>query len=282
MDHGLVETFGFDAKWVGDDCVIADDDLAFEHIREPTVQMGDLFMLDSKTAALGDIASHLAQAIPPETEEHHPGPQGDISFLGNFGVLSELQKYLWEIQVNKGSHTKRILEEDLIPHMMEHHGALSVRALSVAPGVHQKFCSFAALIHLAKKLGIDDAREAREQKRALENVLPNPIEVLYFLEPMMALSPVQFLMPVSRFGSTWVFAGQAIKFLKQPALKNYLEVLTFQLDTRSRPNSLYGLTGLSGMKHENLCIFLEVLVDGLNNLFGWARDEVVLGNRTAG
>jgi len=130
-----------------------------------------------------------------------------VKVPGDLGILTDIYKIKYEFFLSRleKDEFKQRLVENILPYMEDELEAKYCCPVKIDPITQQSVYSLNKVMLLADEFDISEAEKLIFDRQSLDSILPTPLNVLSYLEPLLAFNPFAIALPLSRVGSNLYF-----------------------------------------------------------------------------
>jgi hypothetical protein len=267
----LREIWGFRPVRNGDDWVVLSTDPGLRAAARDVLHMQGPLSL--KQANRHRVAGKMTAWIPGRANE----------FLGNLAqtityayeedsALNRIYACRSRLATCRTEDVRTIIRDELLPFMIEM-DATEVYSVTVdiqRQGGVYTFSKFGLLI---KEYGFQDVERLVFERNALRGIIPNALNVLWYVNTLTRLAPIAFTLAVERGDCAWHFVG-AGAFVFQPSVR--CEGLFHQFMETISPVSeqsvILPAASMPLLTKDGAHVLLKVAVDAVNSVANFLND----------
>lgn len=220
------------------------------------------------------IIPELIRQIPEFSRNFNPDFSGTtIEISEGFGLIDQTNQHRNRLAVTTHAELFSHLKEQTLPLLMEKFDAKYVTGITIDAEKLQKYVSLAKILMLADHYhDVARVEDLVMNQRVLDNILPDAIEPLKYLDTLTRCSPMAMTLPIHRLECAWHFQSDAMWRFHHAAANGVIQEFMLSIYPLADLPGISGWSGLRRMSEKNIWRFLRSSVKGLNQLLGYICD----------
>ncbi|MFQ5915287.1 MAG: hypothetical protein ACE5JS_19125, partial [Nitrospinota bacterium] len=269
LDEQLSAAFGYKALRDGEDWVVPANDRALREGPKPPFEMHTQVTFEGKDPA--EIASELMNFVPSVPFDTTP-----LSSLPKvdpiFGILPEIADSRIALYLSSRTDAERILRDFLIPRMIDSFHSRAVIPITIDLVHQQRVLSLVKIALLFEKFDVPEAQNRVFNRRSFEGILPDPLEILGYVEALTRLSLLAFTLPLHRWACTWHFVGPAVAIVPHILTEGVFQNFLTEINPVGERPDLTGFDKFKNLDADDIWRYVRIVIGGLNRLLRFAND----------
>jgi hypothetical protein len=267
----LREIWGFRPVRDGDDWVVLDTDPALRAAPRDVLRMHGPLSL--KQANRHRLAGKMIAWIPGRANELLDRLGQTVTYeYEEDSALDRIYACRSRLATCRTEDVRTIVRDALLPFMIEM-DVTEVYGVTVDIQYQGSIYTFSKFGLLIKEYGLQDVERLVFEREALKGILPNALNVLWYVNTLTRLAPIAFTLAIERGDCAWHFVGSGA-FVFQPSVscEGLFHQFTQAISPVSERSVILPSASLPTLTKDGAHVFLRVVVNAVNSIARFLND----------
>jgi len=267
----LRKIWGFRPVRDGDDVVVLDTDPALRAAPRDVLRIHGPLSL--KEANRHKLAGKMIVWIPGQANEFFDGLAETVTYsYEEDSALNRIYACRSRLATCQTQDVRTIVRDELLPFMVEME-VTEVYGVTVDIQHQGSIYTFSKFGLLIKEYGFHQVEQLVFERNALTGILPNALNVLWYVNTLTRLAPIAFTLAIERGDCAWHFVGPGA-FAFQPSVRceGLFHQFTEAISPVSERSVILPAASLPTLTKDGAHIVLEVAVNAVNSIAGFLND----------